>query len=318
MKFDKLNFKWFLKNLYYRFKYYNLLKGEKHATLDNTIVFFVGEKTVYPGLADIIKSIVGSYYIAKFNSLDFKVVFDKPFVLLKFLQPNVHNWHIKDSQIEKSWLNTQLINYQGVGELPELNKSKQIHIRNYRGINLLQRNNLPNWKIQWHHLFNELFKPSQALMLELDNLGLNRNSFVSIHVRFVNTLEVLEQSCLSWSKPLDKIARERLLKRIFNIVNDISNKECKTIYIFSDSELFLKEAKNKGYNILPGKVGHVGYNGKDEIVMKAFVDWFAMSFSDKIYRIKGKPLYESAFPLYSSLIGNKEYMEISLNDDNIS
>ena len=313
MRFDKFKFKWFFFNIKHRFKYYSLLKGNDKNTLKDTMVFFVGEKKVYPGIADIIKSIVGSYYIAKSYSLDFKIVFDMPFDLSKFLIPNAHDWKISDEQINKSWFNTQLINYRGIGGLPRIKEKKQFHIRNYQGINILQRNNLPNWKVQWHYLFTELFKPSDALQSKIDSLGIVKEPFISIHIRFINTLEVLEPSCLSWSRPLDIRNREILLSKLFAIIDSIKRSENKKVYIFSDSELFLSEANKMGYNTLPGKVGHVGYDSKDEIVMKTFVDWFAMSLSDKIYRIKGKPLYESAFPLYSSLIGNKEYVEIQMD-----
>ena len=84
--------------------------------------------------------------------------------------------------------------------------------------------------------------------------------------------------------------------------------------MFSDSNEFLRIAQGKGLKCLPGKVGHVGYKNSKDTVLKTFVDWFAMSKASEIYRIKGTHLYNSAFPLYASLIGNKPYIEIDLNN----
>ena len=309
----KLKIRWVVNNLKFRLKYYKIFHKKRGE--ENVTIFFLQKMNLYPGIADIIKAIVGSYYISKINGTSFKIVFKYPFILSDYLAPNQINWEIQNNEIDYSMLHTSLINYKGVGhKIIYPKSSNQYHIYNFMGLNILQRNNVQDWEKKWHELFWELFKPTSLIKDSLDNIPFKEGDFIAVHIRFVNALEITEPSCLSWSHPLDTCKKDALLKKIFTMIDKLWGNSTSNILLFSDSNEFLDIAKTRGIECLPGKVGHIGYKDKQDTVLKTFIDWFAMAKASKIYRIKGDCLYNSAFPLYASLIGNKPYIELNLND----
>lgn len=297
-----VHLKWSLANCLYAIKYYSF----KHrSTRNNMIVLFVDEKKKHAGFVDILKAIVGCYYIAKQQNFEFRLKFTSPFQLDKFLIPNEYNWNSLD-EVSTSLCNTRFLNYYGKGKIPVLNSKYQYHIYNFRGWNILQRNRIEGWELIWVSLFKQLFRPSEYLRNAIEHNSLKKGTYISVHVRFVNSIGILEEK-FKESKLLSVSEQETLLNKCFKAIEKIQeanpNKE---VCVFSDSNKFLTLAKEKGYQILPGMVGHVSYNLSDDIVLKMFVDLFAIGGGEKVYCIQGYPLYNSVFPYYSALMSGKQ------------
>ena len=97
----------------------------------NTLYFVFDHQQTHPGLADRLKVICCAYYIAKINSFDFKIIFDTPFLLQDYLEPNKINWKGQWDDLSYSFKNARLLAYNGMGKIPHLNnKIKQYIIRN--------------------------------------------------------------------------------------------------------------------------------------------------------------------------------------------
>lgn len=298
-----------LYNIYFRLKYYKIKRNHKQE--DRIILIFDKNKN-YCGIADIIKAIVGIYYIAKQNHLDFKIYCHYPLILSDYLGEGYHKWIIKKEDINYSIWQTKIISYSGLEEQPPLKKGYEYHVYNFLGKNILQNINVENWKSEWHNLFSELFKPRQLILDRLTESGIIPNTYSAVHIRLLNTLEISEPLSVNISKPLDEENKNRLLNIIFEEIENINR--INKVIVFSDSELFNYYSKERGYMTIDGKIGHISYCKCEETTFKTFMDWFAISMAKSIYSIRGAVLYNSAFPFYASLIGNKEYFEINISE----
>lgn len=297
-------------NLLFRVKYYSFHKQSQRPQ-DRIIIIFDEIKN-YCGLADIIKSIVGVYYVAKQNGLGFKIYCKYPLELSKYLQPTLVDWQIDKEDINRCIFQTKLINYTGIEAVAPIKKGVEYHVYNFVGKNILQNTKGKNWEQEWHKLFTDLFRPTSFVLNVIKEQGLPEGEYIAVHIRFLNCLEAVEPDALTYSRPLDSSKRNKLLTCLFNAI-DLLKQDFKVV-VFSDSKVFAKMSKQRGYDILEGDIGHLSYNQSEETTLKTFVDWYCISRAKKIYSLRGGPLYNSAFPLYASLIGNKEYNEINISE----
>lgn len=305
-----MNYSWTIRNIIYRIRCFSIKPSNIEA---NTIVFYMDPNRKYPGFVDILKAIIGSYYIAKVNGYKFKIYFDTPFQLSKYLSPSKsNNWTLSATEkadIDKLNISIGLMDYYGIGEIPNLEK-KRYQVRNFIGWNILQRNNMPNWEIQWHKLYHELFQPSVYLQKHLVGYNIKENEFIAIHIRFVNALNLAEPDYPQI--PLNDDEKENLISRCILKIKELESIEnCKAI-VFSDSTFFLSRCRDMGIRVLIGNVGHITYNQNAEIVLKMFIDLNLIALAKKVYSIRNNNLYASAYPFYGSIIGGKIFKTISL------
>ena len=136
--------------------------------------------------------------------------------------------------------------------------------------------------------------------------GLHENSYISVHVRFVNAIEVTEPQYLK-SRLLPEEEQVELINSCLDKLTDIARENSPLpVVVFSDSNRFLQMVQEKGFCVLPGRVGHVGYNQSEEILEKMFIDLYSIGSSKQPYCLHGNNLYNSVFPYYSSLIMGKK------------
>lgn len=297
-----------IRNLRYYRKMYFFRKDIN--TNKNVVYFIIDPNIKHPGLADRLKAIVGSYYIAKLNNFDFKIIFDHPFELNNYLIPNIHNWVCDKKELSHSLQNTRLIYYDGEN-IPKLSKKiKQYHIYCYIGYDILQRKNLPNYKELWGNLYRELFKPSLILENELNKYTIHPDKYIAIHLRFVNALQHLEEGYFNELSSDNQ--KENLIQRCYSGIKDIIIRNPKKkILVFSDSNLFLDRIKTDlPVIVLEGQIGHISFaKDIDNVVLKTFLDFYMISNAEKVICIMAPEMYYTVFSYYASLTKGIPYEE---------
>jgi hypothetical protein len=247
--------------------------------------------------------------MAKSNGLIYKLFFVHPFDLKKYLLPNKYDWTIDESAIKFNTKHSAVYIYENrecAESFVRQNKTKyQLHI---------QCNSGESYK-NFSFLFNELFRPSDYLRANLDlNKKLLENNYISISFRFQNLLGDFTES---GSKPLDIMAKEKLIHKCLDAINEIkiSHSEIPTVLITSDSNTFRNIATNT-YSflyIIPQEVGHIEFsnNGGDN-TLAAFLDFFLISGAQKAYQVRTKEMYNSDFPKFAAKLGEVPYKMIEI------
>lgn len=306
-----MNYSWVIRNFLYRIKCFSIRPSKIE---EKTMIFYMDPNRKYPGFVDILKAIIGCYYIAKMNGYKFKIHFGTPFQLSKYLSPvsEANDWMLSASEktgINKLNISTGLINYYGIGKIPRLTKARY-QVRNFIGWNILQRNNMMDWEKKWHELYHELFQPSDYLRKKLSEFEFKENGYIAIHIRFVNALELAEPDFPQ--VPLNEDEKENLIYSCIAKIKELESTEsCKAV-VFSDSNYFLSKCHDMNIFVLEGNVGHVTYNQNAEIILKMFIDLNMIARAKKVFSLRNDNLYASAFPLYGSIIGGKLFKTTSV------
>ena len=289
-------------------KYYRKLYNWKLDKLidENTIYFIIDPNISHPGLADRFKAIIGTYYIAQQNGFDFKIIFNHPFTLSTYLSSD--NYGSIDD-LSYSLKNSRILAYNGGGKVPRLNKSiKQYHVYNYIGYDILETNNIDNYQQLWGELFRSLFKPTALLETALANISNIDESYIAIHLRFVNALEQFEENHFNY---LSDDEKEALINKCLDGIEMIRTKYSnKSIIVFSDSSIFLNRVKLQlDVLVLDGEIGHISFNSTNDAALKTFIDYFVMSKADLVIRILTKEIYATVFSYYAALSGGKKCID---------
>lgn len=289
--------------------------GEK----TDIVYFIIDPKQKQAGFADRIKAIVNTYEIAKNNSLDFKIYFEHPFPLSKYLIPNRHDWSCKYDDINRSVFSSRLKGYHYVYELPKWKKGYQYHVLWYRGQDMIRRmceidgggNPLVRWQKKFKNNFDELFRYSPYLLKLIDSAKLKEKSYISVHLRFVNSIGMFEGNTKKYPI-LPGNLQELLINKCLAQIEIIKNNHAgMPVYIFSDSERFINIAKERGYKVLEGgPIGHIAHSNSDQIQDKAMLDFFVMGRSNKVYSIVNKGMYAGVYSEYAALIGGAPFERI--------
>lgn len=298
--------RYFLRNMKYYLQKYTL-KIDKSVN-GNTLFFIIDPNLTHPGLADRLKVICCCYYIAKINNFNFKIIFEKPFILSNYLIPNKIDWIAHEEDLSFSLKNSRLLAYNGGGNIPKLNKKiKQYHIYHYIGKNILQCNNIIGWEKIWFQCFQELFTPSDHLKNLLSQQDFISRTYNAAHLRFVNALENFEGG---FYNAVSENNKNELINKCLNILSEIKNNSNKKLLVFSDSAIFLKHAKKAGYNVLDGNIAHISFSSNSSAFDKVFIDFYMIGLSDTVYRIKTKELYNTTFSYYAALANGANFIHI--------
>ena len=301
-----------LRNKYYR-------NNDSIINTNSLIIFSCNGLIWHGGLADRLKGIVSIYDWCKNNNKNFKINFIHPFCLQNYLMPNKYNWQINSANISYSYHNAEpkvclmeprtcnrkeILNnqYQLLTQWCNNNlykNSKQIHVYT----NMYRKSH--NFSL----CFNELFKPSDRLQSEIDkNLKILGNKYISISFRFTTIMGDFTDCT---SKEYSEENKIQLLKSCIQAIKYIRKNGAvhDKVLITADSERFLNYAKDnlKDIYIIPGKVGHIDYNNSDDVNMKTFLDFMLISKAEKVYLVKNKDMYNSAFAKTAAMVNNKDF-----------
>ena len=324
-----------LKNLFAkiipnRFFYYIIAKSESlyllnkyKNTIDNAqyfqgVVMMFDGNASQPGLADCLRGIASVYYICKNNNIPFKVYYKYPFNLEEFLVPNEYNWTISDKLLTYSKDNAIPVVCTSYSALfKEKNTALQKEyllneMKNYNGKQIHLYTNTFCYDEHFNKMFHELFGFSEKLINRVDyNLKCLESKYISASFRFSSLLGDLKDT---FGTPLPIEEREPLMQCCINAIEEMhkNNPEYKKILVTTDSISFAKKIqKSLPYvYMIPGEMGHLAYNGTEEVVLKTFLDLIIISKAETVYMIRTDIMYRSGFAQRAALIGNKPFIEV--------
>ena len=293
---------------FYYLKYFSLKQPKKK----QIIVCFDG---LFPhgGLVDRLKGMVSLYQVAKELEYDFKIVFDNPFQLSSFLEPNHVQWGLQSKQV--TWHPTKtkllyLINNFKANPLQIIKKSKAHQFYVYANIDY-SKSTFPelvieNVESKWREDFNELFKKSELLEAKLNELL--SEPYIAFHTRFTSLMGDFEDTT---SKVLLNESQSELSQTLLEIINKEKAVENKKAYVFSDSIKFIEYVKtHSDINIIEGNPFHMdNFNKSDDLNnhLKTLIDFFMIANSDQVYFLNVNPMYNSSFSKYAAIVGDTNF-----------
>lgn len=297
------------RKLYLYLRYYLHLPYRKaHST---SIICVIDKRKKHPGLVDRFKTIISAYYIAKQNNKPFKILFSDPVNLLDYLVPGEYDWRCTQNDLQFSLISSRILTYSP-NKLSQLNPSLQYHV--YDGGNCLPNlsSNMGSAKL-WGELFQELFKPSNLLSKELENVGKAEDSYIAVHLRFVNLLGAFEAN--KQHITLENEERESLVKKCLETIQKLRNKTKMPVMVFSDNNTFLdKAALEEGVLIIDGRIEHISFLKDKNSMMKIFLDFYLLSKAKEVYSIIYPKMYRSAFPAYAAWSNNKLFYRVEFDE----
>ena len=301
------------------FKYY-LHHPPKTTNIKN--VFMVDGKVGHGGMFDRLKGAISVYAISKIQQKEFKIYFNYPFELQKYLEPNNYNWLINKEDVVYSYPHSRpLFLYGECYDPKRLFKKRNREAHFYYGYDSLDKiNEHYGTAFEWGQLYRELFKPTPYLQQYINNYKQEIGSnYIVFHTRFLNLLgdkvetdinpELLERDRRSFMERMrDEIKR--------NSEDYIKKNGDVRIMLASDSMTFIEYMKIEMPDIyvVPGKVKHIDTAGAttDEENVKMFLDYYLIGGAKKVYSLVDKGMWPSAFPEYAAKIGNAPFERIDL------
>lgn len=280
------------------------------------VIMFDG-KAAQPGLADCLRGIASVYYICKTYNIPFKIYYKYPFNLSDFLIPNEYDWRISDELITHDKDQATPIvctSYSSLFGDKNTTLQKEYLLRrlkNYNGKQIHLYTNTYCYDEHFNEMYRELFSLSKTLENQVAyNLRCLEDKYISASFRFATLLGDLKDT---YGTPLPVEEQARLMERCINAIKElhINNPEYKKILITTDSTSFAdKIQKELPYvYIIPGEMGHLAYNGANEVVLKTFLDLTIISKAEIVYMIRTDIMYRSGFAKRAALIGNKPFVE---------
>jgi len=265
------------------------------------------------GLVDRLKGIISCYQIANALGYDFKILFDNPFELTDFLEPNTIDWTFKHQEISWHPLKAKvlyLVNDFDANPLHKIKTSNANRFYVYANIDY-SKTIFPDLKAkaletQWRSSFNALFKKSNVLDEKLN--AISTLKYIAFHTRFTSLMGDFRDTT---SKMLSEEAQEALTETLLQIINRIKTETSENAFLFSDSIKFLETVRVKtDIAVLEGHPFHMDNFDKREATsghLKTMIDFFMISRSETVYFLKIKPMYNSSFSKYAAIIGNSNF-----------
>lgn len=270
------------------------------------------------GLADRLRGIISVYEVCKELGLEFKLIFNSPFELQLFLEPNEIDWRISKEELNYNTKVTDICDIETFADSEYEAKRQREWFRkefkkNYREFHI-RTNAFFSYKGNYSGLFHELFKISPRLQASIDiekrKLG---NRYISTSFRFMNLLgdfnETVERGIRLSNREKDELIEKNL--RQLELLHKNSDS---VILVNSDSTTFLQRAVDLNYTyIIPGNVTHIDGNtsgDRYEAFEKTFLDFFMIANAEKIYLMRTGDMYNSGYPYAASFIYNKPFEKI--------
>lgn len=285
---------------------------------EKRMIIFMTEGTEFTGLADRFRCIVSAYVVAKAHNLPFYIYHDKGFQLERYLQPAEIQWQIEKQEIRRGFNNVAFLWFQD--KWPQLTDTKREY-HWYWSPNLFDLHVIPTHIAEKHtfsSLFWSLFKMSPHLSALVDaamqQLTMQENEYIAVHIRFLNFFEAVEERCTAINGTGSPEEQAEMIKRVNATLETIYESTGKPIVLFSDSNKFLSAQHPDYIYQLPGQVGHIlCHEDSETIIDKAFIDMMVIAKAAKVYSITGENIYGGGFAHTASYIGNKPYVKVPLN-----
>jgi len=273
------------------------------------------------GIADRLRGVVSSYYVAKEMGYDFRIFFDHPFLLEDYLVPNTVDWRIAKADLCYNPEDAEPMFCGSNGTLVEpffqklwfkkrfREARKQLHV--YTNALLLPRSK------RYGELFRELFRPSERLEKALQQYGEPlRGGYITISLRFIGLLDDFTERD---GKHISPEEQQHLMKRCVAQVGKIHDRHPeKKVLLTSDSTRFLHYAAEQLPFVyyIPGDVVHIDYQDEtsDDINMKLFVDMYLISRADEAFLLQTDKMYNSGFPRRAAQISGIPFHHVRFSE----
>ncbi len=275
------------------------------------IIIFDGNIS-HGGLVDRLKGIISFYELAKQCGADFKIYFKSPFDLEVFLIPNQYNWIATANDLKWNPFSTSFLllmdnfNFDWNKNILQAKKKKIIV---YANVDFLPKIYNENAAHKWKELFTELFKRTPFLEEQILNTKLP-NRFISIHTRFTSILGDFQDTT---NRVVSETRKNEIILKLINEIDCIKNENNNLpIVVFSDSIIFLNFVRNNtSHIVLNGNPTHIDVKNDATITsnIKTFIDFFAISNSEKVYLLHTSEMYKSSFSKYAALVSQTIFKE---------
>ncbi len=297
------------------FLFSNKISFSKRNKVKEIIIVFDG-KFQHGGLVDRLKGVVSFYQIAKRIDANFKIYFNNPFELKLFIEPNTYNWIATDCDLKWNPISTKMLYFMDDFKsnpyqiIRKSNKKKFIVFANIDYSKTINPDlNIVKQNESWKKHYDELFKKSNYLDAKIASLNLKKDR-IAIHTRFTSILGDFKDV---GSKAVSFDRKDEIINDLKNQIIEIEKQNTdKEIYIFSDSISFLNNIKSTtNYNVIDGTPQHIDFDKRNQNDMekhlKTFIDFYAIANSQKIFLIRTKEMYNSAFSKYAAIVGGNEF-----------
>ncbi len=301
-------------------KYYNVNTNDNgNGGVDgNKYIFMVDGKVGHGGMFDRLKGAISVYAISKVQHKDFRIYFVYPFELQKYLEPNSYDWTIDKKDVAFAYPHSRPLFLYGECYAPDrLFKNRKYEAHFYYGYDSLSViNKRCGTGFEWGQLYRELFKPTVYLQQYIDHYRqeLGRD-YIVVHTRFLNLLGDKVETDINPELPQPE--RDRLMSQMRDKIKELAKlNDGMRVMLASDSMAFIGYMKREmpGIYVVPGTVKHIDTAGEtnDAENIKMFLDYYLISYAQKVYSLVGKCMWPSAFPEYAAKIGDVEFERIGL------
>lgn len=276
------------------------------------VVCMLDGRRFHGGITDRIRGILTTYREAKKRHLPFYILWNDPFPLEDYLEPNLVDWRVAPSQLS----------YRKGEAFPVVIEDEtnfQSRMRMEAGIRLKFPqlhfySNADNAIGSYRELYNELFKPSPALKAEVDRhkkeLGPQYWSFT---FRFLNLLGDFRE----WER---KALPDDQARALISSVRDVMLEEMKKlpevyrVLVTADSRRFLDEAAgwDERIYVVPGDVKNIDLLKGEykDAWLKTFTDHRLIMDAERVYLIRTGRMYKSGFPRFAAEVGGAEFIDL--------
>ena len=283
---------------------------------EKRVVCIYDNKLRMGGLADRLRGILSVYHICKQQNIDFKLLFNHPFELSRYLIPNKVNWEVKEDALNYNLRVTDLCMITSAGGTYEREQQekwfKKEFDRDFQEFHV--RTNVPfSFHYNFSELFHDLFRPS-ALLESLINkhkeiLG---DDYISVSYRFLDLLGDFNETYGQGALPSEE--KRVLINKCKKQLELLHAKyPTQKILVNSDSSTFLEVASTLAYTyVIPGEISHVDSPTpvEDSVHDKTFTDFFMMANAQDIYLVIADKMYSSNFPYVASRLYDRPFHKI--------
>lgn len=270
------------------------------------------------GWADRLRGVLSVYQVCKEMNLDFRILFDYPFPLKRYLIPNKVEWEINRSDLSFNLASTDLCFVSSrTGRKYEMRKQERWFKKEFKkGFSEyhVRTNAAFSYKYDFSKLFNELFRISPLLeSLIASQKKIIKGDYISVSFRFLDLLGDFNETASRGTLELEE-ERKKLINSCIKQLELLHEKHPQLkILVNSDSTTFLQTVDVLPYTyVIPGKVYHVDSpeSVPNNTHDKTITDFFMIANAQDIYLVIADQMYDSGFPYAASQIYGRPFHKI--------
>lgn len=284
------------------------------SNIEKKVVVLFNGNIAAGGLCDRLRGVISIYQSCKENNVPFKLLFNSPFRLEEFMEPNIYNWIIKSDELiyDKKSRPIFLSSQKGTEKEAIIQKKyvKKIISSNYNQLHFYTNAHYSLYSDTYSEDFKELFKPTDRIVCELEKYIPKNEEYISVSFRFLQLLGDFDEKYKDIYAVLPDQEKQKYIQKGINFLIKLHEKEGKKIFVATDSKTFLEESNKLPFVfIVPGEIAHVDVSNDDsfEANKKTFIDFYMIANASKVYLGHTGAMHYSGFPKNAALLSGKEF-----------